>query len=311
MAKALRRSRDALQRAIDRRFASKSESTGTVRVWQEGNPIGRRIAFISTFWKSLPLLTPFTLATELVKVDFSVIIVVTTDGKPDVPSINARLKASSFDISWFTLVWRDNIGKDFGCFKDAFHHFRRDIDQAEVVFLGNDSLVGPLFPSDYFMRLRDARHGMWGPTESFDRSFHLQSSHLVLSGRAVIDQAKSFFNVYPFYKNRTNIVKKGEVGLSTWISRAQHNVEAFYPMGLLVSRKQREGGEEGRRSILVGVNPQHFFFDSLLAEGFPFIKRELLVSNPQGLPNVVSRVIRYMENAGQSPDLLFQHFRPV
>lgn len=116
------------------------------------------------------------------------------------------------------------------------------------MFLGNDSLVGPLFPSDYFVRLRDARRGMWGPTESFDRSYHLQSSHLLLSGRAVIDQAQSFFNVYPFYNNRTNIVKRGEVSLSTWILCGQHNVEAFYPMGLLASRKHREGGETQKYS---------------------------------------------------------------
>lgn len=301
-----------LKRWIDTRTASRAPSSGNLRVLQQGDALGGKVAVISTFWGlGLPILTPFALGAALAGIGFSVIIVATTGGPPDPPAIAARLKALTFDVSPLTIIWRRNVGKDFGGFKDILSHHDRELDQAEMLFLGNDSLIGPLFPSDYFAMLNDAGPGMWGPTECFERSYHLQSSHLLFSGRAACDAARAFFRAYRCYRDRENIIARGEVGLSKWMVRAQHPLRAFYPMARLVGRDAHWDREEKARPLLLGVNPQHHYFEALLEERFPFVKRELLVSNPDLLPCVLPRVLKHIAGRDPAGDLLFQHFRPV
>ena len=299
-------------RTTDKRRArlSQRHSTGSLRVVRPGET-GSRIAFISTFWPGgHALLTSFALAEALQEVGFSPVHVVTSDRMPDFEAVFDRLEAEGVSLGRAGVVWRKNVGKDFGGFKDAFHAFREPLSKAECVFIANDSLVGPLFPSDYFQRLRDAGSGIWAPTESFDRSYHLQSSHVLFSGRDAVDAAQQFFDRYRFYRNRDNIVRCGEMGLSKWFLRRHSHMEAFYPAGMLATYKRSDVVRGRRKEMWLDLNPQHFYFDSLLEAGFPFVKRELLVRNPLMLPKVYERVLSCMESKGQHADILFQHFRP-
>lgn len=222
-----------------------------------------------------------------------------------------RLEAEGIFSSSTTIISRDNIGKDFGSFKDAFDHFQAEVDEAEQVFIGNDSLLGPLFASDYFERLRDAPEGLWGPTESFDRAYHLQSSHLLFSGRQVVGIAQAFFRKYRFFRNRDNIVRYGEINLTQWCLSQNCHVAPIYPTGQLTQKKRSDvvGGKKNEFSL--DANPQHFYFDALLSAGCPFVKRELLTKNPLGLPRLYERVLSHMDEVGQPPDLVFRHLRPV
>lgn len=300
-------------RTTDKRKARlyKPESTGTLRIVRPGE-IGPRIAFISTYWpEGNAIFTPFSLAAELAEVGFSLVHVVTSARKPDFEGVLQRLEAAGVPLGAATVVWRENVGKDFGGFKDAFHAFREQVEKADRVLIANDSLVGPLFPSNYFQRLRDAGPGLWAPTESFDRSYHLQSSHLLFSGRDTVAAAQEFFDLYRFYHHRDNIVRYGEVGLSTWFLRRHSHLEAFYTAGMLAAHKRSDIVLGRRKEMWLDLNPQHFYFDSLLEAGFPFVKRELLVRNPLALPKVYERVLACMDSKGQHADILFQHFRPT
>lgn len=301
------------ERSIDKRRAKllSRRSTRSVKVVKRGE-IGSRIAFISTFWAGgHALLTPFTLGAELTKIGFSVVVIVTSDRSISLEPLVRRLEAENVFSSSTTIISRDNVGKDFGGFKDAFDHFQAEVNEAERVFIGNDSLLGPLFASDYFERLRDAQEGLWGPTESFDRAYHLQSSHLLFSGRQTVGIAQAFFRKYKFFRNRDNIVRYGEINLTQWCLRQNCRVAPIYPTGQLTQRKRSDVIEGKRKGIWLEANPQHFYFDALLAAGFPFVKRELLTVNPLGLPKHYDRVLSQMDDFGQSQDLLFQHFRPV
>lgn len=300
-------------RTTDKRRAKlfNRPSTGSLKLHQKAD-IGSDIAFISTYWSGgNALITPFLLGVELVEAGFSVVIIVTSDRPPNFDRIMKRLEGSGIPTSSFTIVLRANIGKDFGGFKDAFHFFQAEIAGAERVFIGNDSLIGPLFSSDYFQRLQDASQGLWGATESFDRSYHLQSSHLLFVGRETVACAQEFFRRYRFYRNRDNIVKYGEIGLSKWSLRQQFTIKAFYTMGALAQRKKFDIVQSKKKEFWLDANPQHFYFDALLDEGFPFVKRELLSVNPMQLREVYGRVFSRMEDLGQPLDTLFQHFRQI
>ncbi len=300
-------------RTTDKRRAKlfNRSSTGSMKLYQRAD-IGSGVAFISTYWSGgNAIITPFLLGAELMEVGFSVVIIVTSDRPLNFDVIVKRLENDGIPASSFTIVSRDNIGKDFGSFKDAFHYFQAEITGAERVFIGNDSLVGPLFPSDYFQRVQDASPGIWGVTESFDRSYHLQSSHLLFIGREVVDCAQEFFRRYRFYRNRDNIVRYGEIGLSTWSLGQQFRIRALYTMGVLAQRKKIDIVQSKKKEFWLASNPQHFYFDTLLDEGFPFVKRELLSINPLQLRDVYGRVFSRMEEFDQPLDALFKHFRPI
>lgn len=82
-------------------------------------------------------------------------------------------------------------------------------------------------------------------------------------------------------------------------------------MGSLAQRKKVDIVQSKKKEFWLDVNPQHFYFDALLDEGFPFVKRELLSVNPMQLREVYGRVFSRMEELGQPLDTLFQHFRPI
>lgn len=296
-------------RRISRLF--RRNETGKPRVLRRAE-MGKNIAFISTFWgKGDVVETPFALGRELLANGFSVVLIITAAEGVVFEKIVARLEALDIPVTGFTLICRKNVGKDFGGFKDIFHLFRTEIGAAEKVFIGNDSLVGPLFRSGYFERIRNATDGVWGPTESFDRAYHLQSSHLIFSGARAIQAAQAFFDQYLYYRNRDNIVRYGEIHLTSFCLRAGCKVQCLYPMGLLAQRKTSDRMSGRKVELWLDTNPQHFFFDALMDEDFPFVKRELLERNPLGIKNVYPKIIARMEERGQSPDVLFGHFRPL
>jgi len=300
-------------RTSDRRKAKlfKSPSTKSLEVVKEGE-IGPKIAFISTFWpEGNGLLTPFALAAALSEVGFSPVHIVTSDRTPDFDAVFRKLEVLGVPPGDATVIWRENRGRDFGGYKDAFHRFRDEVSRADRVFLGNDSLVGPLFPSDYFERLTASGPGLWGATESFDHCYHLQSSHLLFSGRDAIATAQAFFDQYAFYEHRDNVIKYGELGLSRWFVRRNIPVAAFYPIGRLAEKKRADIILGRKKEMWIGLNSQHFYFDTLLSLGCPFVKRELLVTNPLQLPNLYERVLSQMDQRGKRSDLLFSHLRPL
>ncbi len=313
--KGLRQRLDTLLRGrtSDRRKARlfRRSSTGSLRVVRPGH-IGPRIAFISTFWPDgNASLTPFTLAAALAEIGFLPILIVTSGRMPDFDAVFDKLAAQGIALGDATVAWRKNIGRDFGGYKDAFHFFGEEVSAAQSVFLGNDSLIGPLFPSDYFQRLKNSGPGLWGATESFDQSYHLQSSHLLFSGREAVDAARAFFRQYGFYDHRTNVIRFGELGLSQWFVQRHLPIAAYYPSCLLAAEKKCDSVLGRKQGAWYSLNAQHYYFDTLLSLGCPFVKRELLAFNPLQLPDLYERVFAQMERRGRGADLLYRHLRPL
>jgi lipopolysaccharide biosynthesis protein len=271
-------------------------------------PRGRSLAFISTFWPGgSGVLSAFTLAEELSRVGFSPVIVVTSDRLVQFERITGKVRDLGIDTSRFFLFQRPNLGRDFGSHKEGFAHFRDSISQAERVFLGNDGLVGPLFTSEYFSNLQNLREGLYSPTESFDKRYHLQSSHLLFAGSELVKDAQRFFDSYPLYRNRENIIRHGEIGLTNWFLERGRRVTPLYETANLFLATP----SPAQQMFELTCNHQHFFYDALLLAGFPFVKRELLLVNPLRMPAIYEKVVKIMTERNAAAELLFRHLRPI
>jgi hypothetical protein len=71
-----------------------------------------------------------------------------------------------------------------------------------------------------------------------------------------------------------------EFGLSTHLPRALGRRYADYLEAWLVDRSERVSQGEH-------FNPQHLFWDALIGPGFPFLNKELLLTNPMRVANLI------------------------
>lgn len=208
------------------------------------------------------------------KVGFQSIFVVTHHD-----SLNSReiIDQISKLVSNCGLIIRSNYGKDFGSFKVALELLTTHSAKLESIILQNDSLIGPLYESDFFSKFIESSGDLVGLTESFDRSYHLQSSLLLVKGAPAIRALKDFFKKYPMENDRELIIAKGEVGLTQYFLSLGLRVNCYANLidliGLATDTKKIKG--------LSSINSQHLFMEELFINmNIPFLKREALSQNP-------------------------------
>ena len=120
----------------------------------------------------------------------------------------------------------------------------------------------------------------------------------------------SFARNFDFPIKKSEIISKGEIGLSTHFREAGLRVAAIHPYGELVGAFLSDAQARCARVAALpsaGVtsaaatslqellddlrlrrprNPTLDFWDLLIARGHPFLKRQLLDSNPTGVANL-------------------------
>lgn len=238
------------------------------------------------------------------------------------PDDMERLKAISALV-----VERENVGYDFGAWKDGIALIP-DLHALDRLLLVNDSVYGPIHHvSSVLERMGPEDGDMWGATDNWDVSFHLQSYFLLLHSAAI--RSKTFARFWAdvrYVQSKTWVVRRYEIGLTRAMSRARLRCRAVFPYrdcARSLVRAVVEGGavdkldpvrqafvREMYKSIDAGVpmNSTHFFWDHLIGSmGFPFIKRELLQKNPARIPllNYWESVIR--NNSDYDTDLILKH----
>ena len=209
------------------------------------------------------------------------------------------------------VILRRNVGLDFGAWQDTL----RLVDTAALseLLLVNDSVCGPFLPLEpVFNLMRQGGDGMFGLTENLAPRPHLQSYLLLARGRAAIADVSLFLSRYRQTTYKRAVVRNGEVALSTWMRTRGHLVaacfgyEAVERLALATPRAQRRltrmfprlftgcpaepGAEVVRRKLQhYPLNPAHSLWFELIDEcGFPFLKTEMLLRNPVGIPDLTS-----------------------
>jgi rhamnosyltransferase len=178
-----------------------------------------------------------------------------------------------------TTLLRENVGYDFCMWQDAL----RDLDLAAVdeLLLTNSSIFGPLFPlGPIFERMTADPADFWGLTDNFTIAWHLQSFFLVFKRRVLTSPAfaQFFASVLP-YRDKWQVVRSYEIGMSAFLTEQGFKAAAFAPVGSWLPSAERRTRLEGAQ-----LDSNMVFPIQLLRSGMPFVKALLLRENPGRVP---------------------------
>ena len=225
---------------------------------------------------------------------------------PNVDSaVSAWLEPAGVEI-----VGRDNIGLCLGAYRDLallLHSTREAQQHLKALVLCNDSnlLVQP--PDALLAQLEHwtTHHAMSGPvlaglTDSVERNrYHLQS-FLLHANRALLQHPAwlRFWLDYSIDGSKDDLINQGEIGLSQALLAAGVELKPAYPLihGLLTDPAMAEELQRYGRSQLEHVNQSLFAWRSLLARGFPLVKKHVLfqLAEHQGQRMAIAELVRWL-----------------
>lgn len=226
--------------------------------------------------------------------DFSVILVSNAGGLSESAQRAARAHADAVMI-------RENVGYDFPAWRDALRHFDLPRGNTAQLLLINDSVIGPFVPLGPILARADlAEADVWGATDSRQHRHHLQS-WFVLVGPAALRSAawRAFWSGVKAVESKDWVIRRYELRLTSTLRRGGLRCKALWPYEHVAERAlaalpadasaaRREQARRNAAAIVDGVelNPTAELWRAALASGCPFLKRELLRSNPVGVADV-------------------------
>lgn len=189
-----------------------------------------------------------------------------------------------------TVHLKDNVGLDFGMWRHALE--RVELAAWDELVLANSSVFGPLAPlADVFSRMAAKPCDFWGMTNSHEIAAHLQSYFLVFRRAALDSDAfRRFWESVLPYRNKQQIIRTYEVGLSTFLVENGLRPALVAPLDDLPLPIWRRRKRWLTENATLGV--PHL----VLEAGVPFVKVELLRDNPRGVP--LGPVYRSMRERG-------------
>jgi lipopolysaccharide biosynthesis protein len=232
------------------------------------------------------------------------------------------------------MLRRSNRGHDFGAFRDAVLELADRLPSLDTLIVANDSVYGPL--QDLAPLLARAEAGdasVWGITDSWDRAYHLQSYFLLFKRAAVTHPAfLSFWRSVRLVPSRSWVIRKYEIGLTQAMMKAGQRCAALFPyraaaaalsaavrhQGLLERKDLSDYHRHYADRLFAAVergdtlNQTHYFWDYLIGEAkCPFIKRDLLLRNPVGVPYVNQWETVIRRASPYDPDLILRHLERI
>jgi hypothetical protein len=232
------------------------------------------------------------------------------------------------------ILVRRNIGYDFGAMREGLEYLGLPRANTEMVLLANDSVYGPLAPLDAMLaRIDMDTADLWGATESWQTLYHLQSFFVVAGKTALTSDAwRRFWAGVRPVKSKYWVVKRYEVGLTQRLLRAGLRCAAIWPYKKLIRhvdayalmdrgpaidelnpvstdpilRMRRAHAVRIRHYVVTRttLNPTSDLWRQLLLDGFPFIKRELVRSNPSRVADVIDWREVVAQKFGGTPEAI-------
>ena len=213
-------------------------------------------------------------------------------------------------------VVKDNLGYDFGTWLSCLLAVREHLPHLDEILLINDSVFGPLTDFTKFSeRVASVEGDVIGVCDSYEHNFHLQSFFLLFRRRVLESEFfDGFIDDYPYNNDKERVIREGELALTPALRVAGFRCSAVFPYEHLarawlerlpnyISELEAlpENSSFGNGAVksaeleyLVNlarhlrrgdpVNPTHYFWDIMLEDGCPFVKRELLLKNPTAHP---------------------------
>jgi lipopolysaccharide biosynthesis protein len=202
-----------------------------------------------------------------------------------------------------SILWRYNVGYDFGAYKDGLNAVDGKDDLAALLLM-NDSIYGPFFGlRDQLNDIDRSNTDFWGITDSWERRFHVQSYFILFFANALNSKPfKKFWCQLPYVNHKGWIIRNGEIKLSKVLTRHKLRANVLAPYWSVakkvldrVTQIDTDSLPDAHRNYLKvllnnlidgrPMNPMHYFWETLILEyKCPFLKRELVKSNPVNVP---------------------------
>ena len=216
------------------------------------------------------------------------------------------------------IITRPNWGYDFGSYRTGYGAATAMLENYDRVIFANDSVYAPIRPlTDFFAKLSKLDYDIIGATDSWEHCYHAQSYFLSVNAKTAVSKEFCSFlssiNYFPLSK--WVVIFSGEVALTKRLRKKGVTVGAVYPYSYV---KRAFLANDGDRNVSNSspaskfVNPSHYFWATLVEEfDCPFLKIELLRSNPVGIP-VSSQWIDLVSQSGNyDPELILEHLKRV
>ena len=228
------------------------------------------------------------------------------------------------------LIVKVNIGYDFGSWwvgsQWLAEKYPFQMESAKALIITNDSCFGAI-SSPKIEAMAQSGEDLIGICDSYDHNYHLQS-FFVCAGGAYL-RSGAFIETllsYTFPSKKTDVIRFGELLLSAEAASAGAKISAICPYNDLRSQWLRRLPEkiEIEKAIykelgfsstdvhntveasFLGyfkrlqsgecVNPTHIFWEEILDFGINLIKRELILTDPAGIPGRLTRMRRFFDS---------------
>jgi lipopolysaccharide biosynthesis protein len=190
-----------------------------------------------------------------------------------------------------TAMRRENVGFDFCAWQSALASL--DLTDCDELLLANSSVFGPVYPlGPIFEEMSRRECDFWGMTDNFEIAWHLQSYFLVLKRAAFTSECfKTFFRAVLPYRDKDQVIRSYEIGLTRFLEEGGLVPAAFVPMAAWVQ------SEAGKRKLRARpCNSTLVYPMELLRAGMPLVKVQLLRDNPAKVK--LEPVLRAMAEGG-------------
>jgi lipopolysaccharide biosynthesis protein len=233
------------------------------------------------------------------------------------------------------VIWRHNIGYDFGAYKDAIASLG-DLRRLHSLIIANDSTYGPFSSlSDLIERADVSGADVYAITDSWELRYHLQSYFMLFHVEVLQNKAfNEFWQNLTYVNNKQYVVRVYEVGLTKLLLDSRLRLKALFPYDdlarLVVNQlnlvdtaseafKRLPKAEQEMYFVLQNslssgtpMNGSHFFWDKLLLDmRCPYIKRELLAVNPMRIPGLIYWREHLASVSDYDPEMIREHLQVI
>ena len=185
----------------------------------------------------------------------------------DTMTIKELSKIENFTVS---AIVKENYGYDFGAWKTGFDIAETDLNNYQNLILCNDSVFGPLFDlKDMFTTLTKEKYDVFSVSDNYEIHHHLQSFFIIYSKKAFQHPVfKNFYKNFKIIEDKQTLIVEKEIKFSKQLKNSGLNIGSYC---------QAENFNSFQ-------NIMHQYWKDLITDyKCPFIKRELLKTNPLGI----------------------------
>ena len=196
---------------------------------------------------------------------------------------------------------RQNLGLCLGAYRDFCCLLSDQTtlrDRIHTLVLCNDSTL-PIGGDKPFCDLMDSisrddissKPTLSGLTDSVEtNSYHLQSYCLAVNHSLLISEIWcDFWSMFDPRQDKDSLIQEGEIGLSQWLLQRKVKLDPAFSLGSVLLRAPGIRSELNAHDMRSpkDINLTLMAWKSLLKEGFPLIKKHLLLDPPHTLSGMV------------------------